>query len=421
MKPETLCLHAGYEPGNGQARVLPITQSTTFRYTSAANVARLFDLEEAGFFYTRLGNPTVDAVERKIAALYGGVGAMCTSSGQSAVLTGVLNLARAGDHVISSSSIYGGVFNLLGVTLKRLGIEVTFVDQDWDNERLAREIRSNTRLIYAETLANPALSVLDINRFAELAHSHDLPLMVDNTFATPVLCNPFDFGADIVVDSTTKYMDGHALQMGGCITDSGKFDWTCGRYPEFTEPDASYHGLVFGQAFGSNAFLARARALLMRDLGCCQSPQGAFYLNLGLETLPLRMERHCGNALAVARMLERHPAVESVRYPGLEGDRYHALAMRYLPHGASGVISFVLRGGREAGVRFLDSLKMISLEVHVADIRTCVLHPASSTHRQLDDGQLKEAGITPGLIRLSVGLENLEDILEDLTRGLENA
>ncbi|SDF17479.1 O-acetylhomoserine aminocarboxypropyltransferase/cysteine synthase family protein [Desulfovibrio legallii] len=421
MKTESLCLHAGYEPGNGEPRVVPIVQSTTFRYATTAAVAKLFDLAEAGFFYTRLGNPTVDAVERKIAALEGGVGALCTSSGQAASMLSVLNVARAGDHVVSASSIYGGTFNLFAVTLKRLGIDVTFVDQSATDAELEKAFRPETRAVFGETLSNPSMDVLDLERFARLAHRHRLPFIVDNTFATPVLCRPFEFGADIVVHSTTKYMDGHALQMGGVIVDSGNFDWTSGKFPEFTEPDPSYHGLIYTQAFGAAAYIVKARAQLMRDMGCCQTPQGAFYINLGLETLPLRMERHCRNAEAVARWLCEQPAVEAVNYPRLPGHPHQALAQKYLPHGCSGVIAFTLKGGREAGARFIDGLKMVSLEVHVADIRTCVLHPASSTHRQLTDQQLTDAGISPGMVRLSVGTEHLDDILEDLGQALAQA
>lgn len=421
MKLESLCLHAGYSPENGQPRVLPIAQSTTFKYASTAEVAKLFDLTEAGFFYTRLGNPTVDAVEQKIAALEGGVGALCTSSGQAANMLAVLNLARSGDHLVSVASIYGGTFNLFAVTLKRLGIEVTFVDQTASDEELEKAFRSNTRAVFGETLSNPTMNVLDIGRFARLAHRRGLPLIVDNTFATPALCRPFDFGADIVVHSTTKYMDGHALQVGGVIVDSGNFNWASGAFPEFTEPDPSYHGLVYSEAFGRAAYIVKARVQLMRDMGCCQSPQGAFYINQGLETLPLRMERHCRNAEAAAEYLAGHAKVESVNYPRLPGNPDKALADFYLPKGCSGVVSFSLKGGREAGARFIDCLKMISLQVHVADIRTCVLHPASSTHRQLSDEQLREVGITPGMVRLSVGLENPDDILADLAQALEQA
>ena len=418
MKTESLCLHAGYEPGNGEPRVLPIVQSTTFKYATTAEVAKLFDLAEAGFFYSRLGNPTVDAVEQKIAALEGGVGALCTSSGQAASMLSLLNVAQSGDHVVSAASIYGGTFNLFAVTLKKLGIEVTFVDQTASEAELEKAFRPNTRAVFGETLSNPSMDVLDIERFANLAHRHRLPLIIDNTFATPVLCRPFEFGADIVVHSTTKYMDGHALQVGGVIVDSGNFDWASGKFPEFTEPDPSYHGLVYSQAFGKAAYIVKARVQLMRDMGCCQSPQGAFYINQGLETLPLRMDRHCRNAEAVAAYLEKHPAVESVNYPRLPGHPQKALADKYMPKGCSGVISLSLKGGREAGARFIDSLKMISLQVHVADIRTCVLHPASSTHRQLTDDQLREAGITPGMVRLSVGVEHVDDIIADLEQAL---
>ena len=397
---------------------MPIAQSTTFRYATTAEVAKLFDLAEAGFFYSRLGNPTVDAVERKIAALEGGVGALCTSSGQAASMLSVLNVARSGDHVVSASSIYGGTFNLFAVTLKRMGIEVTFVDQNATDAELEKAFRPETRAVFGETLSNPSMDVLDLERFAKLAHRHRLPFIVDNTFATPVLCRPFEFGADIVVHSTTKYMDGHALQVGGVIVDSGNFDWASGKFPEFTEPDPSYHGLIYTKAFGQAAYIVKARAQLMRDMGCCQTPQGAFYINLGLETLPLRMERHCRNAEAVAQWLCGQPAVDAVNYPRLPGHPHKALADKYLPKGCSGVIAFTLKGGREAGARFIDSLKMVSLEVHVADIRTCVLHPASSTHRQLTDQQLADAGISPGMVRLSVGTEHLDDILEDLGQAL---
>lgn len=421
MKTETQCLHAGYTPKNGEPRVLPVVQSTTFTYDSTAEVARLFDLEETGFFYSRIGNPTVDAVEKKIAALEGGVGALCTSSGQAAVLLAALNLARCGDHIVSAASIYGGTHNLFDVTLRRFGIETTFVDQDASDEELARAFRPTTRLVYGETLANPALSVLDIERFARLAHARGLPLLVDNTFATPVLCRPMAFGADIVIHSTTTYMDGHAVQLGGAIVDSGNFDWRSGAFPEFTEPDPSYHGLVYADAFGRAAYIAKARVQLMRDMGCCQTAQGAFYTNLGLETLPLRMRRHCENAEAAARWLAAQDKVEWVRYPRLSGDPYAALAEKYLPDGASGVVSFSFKGGRDAGARFIDALRLISLETHVADIRTSVLHPASSTHRQLSDAQLAAAGITPGMVRLSVGLEAWDDILADLQRAMDAA
>ena len=421
MEIETQCLYAGYTPKNGEPQALPICQSTTFKYDSTEQVSKLFDLEEAGFFYTRLGNPTVDAVEQKIAALEGGIGALCTSSGQAASMLAILNIASCGDHFISSSAIYGGTLNLFAVTLKKLGIEVTFVDPEAPDDEIRAAFRPNTKALFGETISNPSIDVLDIERFARLAHENGVPLIVDNTFATPVLCRPFEFGADIIVHSTTKYMDGHALQMGGVIVDSGKFDWTNGKFPEFVEPDESYHGIVYTQAFGKAAYITKARTQLMRDMGTCQTPFGAFIINQGLETLPLRIERHSRNAEEVARFLVSSDKVESVRYPTLDGNPHKERAAKYLSKGCSGVISFTLKGGREAGARFIDSLKMISLLVHVADIRTCVLHPASSTHRQLSDEQLVNAGITPGMVRLSVGLENVKDIIADLQQALEQA
>lgn len=419
---ETLSLHAGYTPENGGPRVLPICQSTTFRYESTQAIADLFDLKAPGFFYTRLANPTVDAVEKKIAALEGGVGAMCTSSGQAATLTAILTIAKAGDHIVCSSSVYGGTFNLMAVTFKRMGIEVTFVDQNASNEEISKAFKDNTKAFFGETIANPALTVLDISRMAEIAHAHHVPLIVDNTFATPYLCRPFDFGADIVIHSTTKYMDGHAVQVGGVVVDSGKFDWAAsGKFPEFVTPDDSYHGLVYSETFGTQAFIVKARVQIMRDLGLCQSAQGAFYINLGLETLALRMRRHSANALAVAKHLAKHPKVSHVIYAGLEDSPYHALAQKYLREGlCSGVLSLELKGGRAAGAALIDHVKLASPEVHVADIRTCLLHPASATHRQLSDEQLVACGITPGLVRLSVGLENLEDIIADLDEALEH-
>ncbi len=419
MEIETQCLYAGYSPKNGDPQTLPICQSTTFKYDSTEQVSKLFDLKEAGFFYTRLGNPTVDAVEQKIATLEGGIGALCTSSGQAASMLAILNLASAGDHFISSSTIYGGTLNLFAVTLKKLGIEVTFVDPEAPDDEIRAAFRPNTRALFGETIANPSIDVLDIERFARLAHENGVPLIVDNTFATPFLCRPFEFGADIVIHSTTKYLDGHALQMGGVIVDSGNFDWTGGKFPEFTEPDESYHGIIYTQAFGKAAYITKARVQLMRDMGTCQTPFGAFLINQGLETLPLRMERHSQNADIVAHFLASSDKVEAVSYPTLDGNPYRERAAKYLPKGCSGVISFTLKGGREAGARFIDSLKMISLLVHVADIRTCVLHPASSTHRQLSDEQLVSAGITPGMVRLSVGIENVKDILDDIRQALE--
>lgn len=399
---------------------MPIVQSTTFRFDSTKAIADLFDLKTSDYFYTRLGNPTCGHVEEKIAALEGGVGAMLTSSGQAATLTAVLTIAKAGDHILCSSTVYGGTFNLMAVTFKRMGIDVTFFEQSESDEEIEAKIQENTKAVFGETIANPALTIFDIERFAKLAHKHHLPLIVDNTFATPCLCKPFEFGADIVVHSTTKYLDGHAVQVGGCVVDSGNFDWAgSGRFPEFTTPDDSYHGLVYTKAFGKAAFIVKARVQIMRDIGCCQTAQGAFYLNLGIETLPLRIVKHSQNALAVAKHLESHPKIEKVIYPGLESNPDYNLGQKYLKDGlCSGVLSLVIKGGREAGAKFIDSVVMSSPEVHVADIRTCLLHPATSTHRQLSDAQLIECGITPGLVRLSVGLEDLEDIIADLDAAL---
>ena len=420
MKDSSKCLHAGYTPRNAGPRVMPIVQSTTFRFDSTKAIADLFDLKTADYFYTRLGNPTCGHVEEKIAALEGGVGAMLTSSGQAATLTAVLTIAKAGDHILCSSTVYGGTFNLMAVTFKRMGIDVTFFEQSESDEEIEAKIQENTKAVFGETIANPALTIFDIERFAKLAHKHHLPLIVDNTFATPCLCKPFEFGADIVVHSTTKYLDGHAVQVGGCVVDSGNFDWAgSGRFPEFTTPDDSYPGLVYTKAFGKAAFIVKARVQIMRDLGCCQTAQGAFYLNLGIETLPLRIVKHSQNALAVAKHLESHPKIEKVIYPGLESNPDYKLGQKYLKDGlCSGVLSLVIKGGREAGAKFIDSVVMSSPEVHVADIRTCLLHPATSTHRQLSDAQLIECGITPGLVRLSVGLEDLEDIIADLDAAL---
>ncbi len=420
MKDSSKCLHAGYTPKNAGPRVMPIVQSTTFRFDSTKAIADLFDLKTADYFYTRLGNPTCGHVEEKIAALEGGVGAMLTSSGQAATLTAVLTIAKAGDHILCSSTVYGGTFNLMAVTFKRMGIDVTFFEQSESDEEIEAKIQENTKAVFGETIANPALTIFDIERFAKLAHKHHLPLIVDNTFATPCLCKPFEFGADIVVHSTTKYLDGHAVQVGGCVVDSGNFDWAAsGKFPEFTTPDDSYHGLIYTKTFGKAAFIVKARVQIMRDLGCCQTAQGAFYLNLGIETLPLRIVKHSQNALAVAKHLEAHPKIEKVIYPGLESNPDYKLGQKYLKDGlCSGVLSLVIKGGREAGAKFIDSVVMSSPEVHVADIRTCLLHPATSTHRQLSDAQLIECGITPGLVRLSVGLEDLEDIIADLDAAL---
>lgn len=418
MRPETMCIQAGYEPKNGSPRALPIYQSTTFTFDSTEHVGALFDLTAGDAFYTRLGNPTTDCVEKKIAALEGGVGALCTSSGQAASMLAVMNIAEAGDHIIAASAIYGGTFNLLGVTLKKFGVDVTFVDGDAPLEQLQKEIRPNTKAVFGETIANPALHVLDIEKFAALAHNNGIPLIVDNTFATPILCRPFEFGADIIVHSTTKYMDGHAVQMGGVIVDSGKFDWgASGKFPGLTEPDESYHGLRYTESFGAAAYITKARVQLMRDMGTCQTPMGAFLLDLGLQTLPLRIRQHSSNALKVAQFLEQQPDVEFINYPNLPSDKYHALAQKYLPEGTAGVISFSIKGGRARAAKFIDSLKMISLEVHVADIHSCILHPATATHRQLSDEQLVACGITPGLVRLSVGLEHVDDILDDLKQA----
>ncbi|MBC2872228.1 PLP-dependent transferase [Bittarella massiliensis] len=419
MKLETKCLHAGYAPENGQPCALPIYQSTTYKYDSTDHVGALFDLSAPGHMYSRISNPTVAAVEEKIAALEGGIGALCTTSGQAANLLAVLNICSAGDSLVAVPTIYGGTINLFAVTLKRLGIECIFVDGDASPEEIRAAFKPNTRLVFGETIANPAISVFDIEKFAQVAHEQGVPLVVDNTFATPILCRPFAFGADIVTHSTTKYMDGHAIQVGGVIVDSGKFDWQNGRFPELTEPDESYHGVCYVRDFGAAAYITKARVQLMRDFGCYPGAQAAFYLNLGLETLPVRMERYCKNAEQMARFFAASDKVESVSYPALPGDPYHQLAQKYLPDGCSGVLSLTIKGGREAAVRFMDSLQLATNEVHVADIRTCVLHPASATHRQLTDAQLVAAGINPGLIRFSVGLEHIDDIMDDARQALE--
>ena len=416
---DTNCIHAGYEPKNGEPRVLPIVQSTTYKYDSAETLGDLFDLKADGFFYSRIANPTTSAVEKKIAVLEGGVGAVLTSSGQAASLISVLNICHAGDHLVACSAIYGGTFNLFNKTMREMGVECTFVPAGCSAGELGAAFRENTRCVFAETLSNPSLVVTDLELFAKAAHAHGVPLIVDNTFPTPVNCRPFEFGADIVVHSTTKYMDGHAVQVGGAVVDSGSFDWTNGKFPALTEPDESYHGTVYARDFGKSAYIVKARVHLMRDLGAQSSPMNAFLLNLGLETLALRMERHCSNALAVAEFLESSPKVEWVNYPGLAGSPYHALAQKYMPHGTCGVISFGVGGGREEAARFMENLKLASLVVHVADLRTCVLHPASTTHRQLSDAQLREAGISPNMIRMSVGLENIADILEDIRGALD--
>lgn len=419
---ETICIQGGWQPKNGEARVLPIYQSTTFKYETSEQMGRLFDLEEDGYFYTRLANPTNDAVASKICALEGGVAAMLTSSGQAANYYAVFNICNAGDHIISAATIYGGTSNLFTVTMKKQGIDVTLVDPDAPEEELEKAFRPNTKAVFGETIANPALVVLDIEKFARLAHKHGVPLIVDNTFATPVNCRPFEWGADIVTHSTTKYMDGHGMSVGGCIVDSGNFDWEAHRekFPGLTTPDASYHGIIYTERFKEKAFITKATAQLMRDLGSVQSPMNAFLLNIGLETLHLRMPRHCENAKRVAEWLDAREDVDWVNYPGLKGNKYHALAEKYMPGGSCGVISFGLKGGRAAAGTFMDKLKMAAIVTHVADARTCVLHPASHTHRQLSDEQLVEAGVDPSLIRLSVGIENADDIIEDLRQALED-
>ncbi len=416
----TICVQGGWQPKNGEPRILPIYQSTTFKYDTTEQMARLFDLEESGYFYTRLQNPTNDAVASKIAALEGGVGAMLTSSGQAANFYAVFNICEAGDHFISSSAIYGGTFNLFGVTMKKLGIECTFVDPDASEEELAKAFRPNTKLVFGETIANPGMNVLDIEKFARVAHAHGVPLIVDNTFATPVNCRPLEWGADIVTHSTTKYMDGHATSVGGVLVDGGKFDWDAhaDKFPGLTTPDASYHGLTYTKKFGNAAYLTKATAQLMRDMGSIQSPFNAFLVNLGLETLHLRMQRHCENAQKVAEYLQSHPKVAWVRYCGLEGDKYYELGKKYLSNGSCGVLSFGVKGSRDDAARLMDNFKFIAIVTHVADVRTCVLHPASHTHRQLSDEQLIEAGVAPDLIRLSVGIEDVDDIIADLDQAL---
>ena len=417
MKIETQCLHEGYSPGNSEPRVMPIVQSTTYVYDSTDDVAAVFDDPTKGLIYSRFANPTTDVVEKKIAALEGGVAAMATSSGQAATLCAILNLCSAGDSFIASTSIYGGTLNLFAITLKKLGIECIFVDADAEEDTIQKAFKANTKAVFGETIANPALTVLDIEKFTRIAHQNGVPLIIDNTFATPVLCRPFEWGADIVIHSTSKYMDGHAVQVGGIIVDGGSFDYTNGKFPDFTEPDESYHGIVYTRDYPDCPYIIKARMQLMRDFGCYPAAHSSFLLNLGLETLAVRMKQYCENALRVAAFLSASDWVESVAYPGLSGDAYHDLAQKYLPLGTSGVISFTIKGGRDTAVRFMDSLSLASNEVHVADIRTCILHPASATHRQLNDEQLAAAGIDGGMIRLSVGLENVDDIIADLEKG----
>ena len=421
LRPGSLCIHAGWEPKNGEPIELPIIQSTTFKYDNSEEMARLFDLEKEGYFYTRLANPTNDAVARKICALEGGVGAVLTSSGQAANFYAVFNICEAGDHFITSNEIYGGTFNLFGVTLKKLGISCTFVSPDATDAELEAAFRPNTKLVFGETISNPGCKVFDIERFAHIAHAHGVPLVIDNTFATPVNCRPFEWGADIVTHSTTKYMDGHATQVGGCVVDSGRFPWLdyADKYPGLCSPDESYHGLTYTKAFGKMGYTTKLVAQLMRDLGSIPGPQNAFLLNLGLETLALRMRQHCANALRVAQFLHDDPRVAWVHYAGLEDDESHALAQKYMPQGTCGVIAFGLKGDRATAIRWMDSLEMINIVTHVTDSRTCVLHPASHTHRQLSDEQLREAGVAPDLIRLSVGIEDVDDILDDIRQALD--
>lgn len=418
---ETKCIQSGYEPKNGEPRIIPIIQSTTFKYESSDEMGALFDLEKEGYFYSRLANPTCDMVAKKICDLENGYAAMLTSSGQSANFYAVFNICEAGDHFISTSAIYGGTFNLFGVTMKKLGIECTFVEPDATEEEIQAAFRPNTKCIFGETLANPALVVLDLEKFANIAHKNGVPFIVDNTFATPINCQAFQWGVDIVTHATTKYMDGHAATIGGCIVDSGNFDWTkyADKFPGLTTKDESYHGVVYTERFGKGAYITKATAQLMRDLGSVQSPENAFLINIGLETLSLRMERHCSNALAVAKYLEANENVAWVNYSDLESSEYHALQQKYMPNGSCGVISFGLKGDRATAVKFMDHLKMIAIVTHVADARSSVLHPASHTHRQMNDQQLKEAGVQPDLIRLSVGIENVNDIIDDLEQAMK--
>ena len=421
LKPGSLCLHSGYEPKNGEPIELPIVQSTTFKYDNSDEMALLFDLKKEGYFYTRLQNPTNDAVARKIATLEGGVGAVLTSSGQAANFYAVFNICEAGDHIVTSNEIYGGTFNLFGVTLKKLGIECTFVNQDASDEEIQKAFRPNTKAMFGETISNPGCKVLDIEKFARIAHKNGVPLIVDNTFATPINCRPIEWGCDIVTHSTTKYMDGHATQVGGCVVDSGNFNWLdhADKFPGLCTPDESYHGLTYAKAFGKMGYTTKLVAQLMRDLGSIPAPQNSFLLNLGLETLALRIERHCRNAEKVAQFLHDDPRVAWIDYPGLADDKCHALAEKYLPDGSCGVMAFGLKGDRDTAIKFMDSLEMINIVTHVADVRTCVLHPASHTHRQLSEEQLKAAGIAPDLIRLSVGIEDVDDIIADIKQAMD--
>ncbi len=418
---DTICVQSGWKPKNGEARVLPIYQSTTFKYDSSDQMGRLFDLEESGFFYTRLENPTTNAVASKIAELEGGVAALLTSSGQAANFFAVTNICQAGDHIVCSSSLYGGTYNLFSVTLKKFGIDCTFINQDASEEEIQKAFNEHTRVLFAETISNPTVEILDIGKFAHIAHKNGVPLIIDNTFATPINCRPFEWGADIVTHSTTKYMDGHAVTVGGCIVDSGNFDWEAyaDKFPGLTTPDDSYHGIVYTKKFGKAAYITKATVQLMRDLGSTMSPQNAFLLNLGLETLHLRVPRHCENALKVAEFLTSHEKVAWVNYAGLKDDKYHALAEKYMPNGTCGVMSFGIKGSREDAIKFMDSLQFIAIVTHVADARTCILHPASHTHRQMTEEQLREAGVAPDLMRLSVGIEDVNDIINDLAKALE--
>ena len=422
MNFDTNCLHAGYRPGNGEPRNIPIIQSTTFRYETSADMGKLFDLEASGYFYTRLQNPTSDMVAARLCALEGGTAAMLLSSGQAANFFAIFNIASAGDHIVSSSTIYGGTYNLFAVTMKRMGIEFTFIDPDCSEEELNAAFRPNTKALFGETIANPALTVLDIEKFAKAAHAHGVPLIVDNTFATPALCRPFEWGADIVTHSTTKYLDGHAATVGGAIVDSGSFDWNAhsDKYPGLTTPDDSYHGVTYTERFGQGgAYVTKAVVQLMRDFGSTPAPMNAWLLGMGMETLPLRMAKHCANAQAVAEWLQRHEKVAWVRYAGLPGDKYYDLAQKYLPDGCCGVVSFGVKGGRAAAERFMAGLKLASIATHVADAKTCVLHPASATHRQMNDAELEAAGVSPDLVRLSVGIEDLDDLIADLKQALD--